>query len=87
MQTVANAHDIRPGDIIRCPFGIDRTPEVVTVHDVHAYSTGDLSIRFRYTSNPRGIDWSGFIAADEADVVILSRGVARVDVNTRSMLA
>ena len=87
MQTVANAHNIRPGDIIRYPFGIDRTPATVTVHDVHTDGTGGLSIRFRYTSNPRGVDWSGFIAADETDVVILSRGVARVDVNARSLLA
>ena len=87
MQTIANAHDIRPGDIIRYPVGIDRTPATVTVHDVHTYDTGGLSIRYRYTSNPRGIDWSGYIAADDADVAILSRGVARVDVNARSLLA
>lgn len=79
--------DIRPGDIVRVPFGVNRLPEVVTIHSVHTYDSGDLSVRFRFTSNPRGIDWSGFIAAGDPDLHLLSRGVAAVDDQTRSMLS
>lgn len=82
-----NAADVQPGDIITLPFGIRREPEQVTVHSVHRYDTGDLSIRFRYTENPRGVDWSGFIAADESELRLDARGVARIDTNTRSMMS
>lgn len=78
--------DIRPGDVIRCPLGINNVPEIVTVHSVHRYDTGALSIRFRFTSNPRGVDWSGYVAPDGDDIRLLSRGVAHVDHATRSML-
>lgn len=75
---------IQPGDIIRCPFGIDRTPEEVVVQSVHHHGTRDVSIRFRYAENPRGIDWSGFIAKDET-VELLAR-VGFADQHTRSLL-
>lgn len=78
--------DIRPGDIITIPYGMRREIERITVHSVHRYPTGDLSIRYRYTENPRGIDWSGFIDREDPDVRLLSRGVAAVDLSTRSML-
>lgn len=78
--------DIRPGDVIRYPFGINNIPEIVTVHRVHRYDNGALSIRYRFTSNPRGIDWSGYVAPDENGIRLLSRGVAYVDHATRSLL-
>lgn len=80
------AHDIIPGDVIEYPWGINRVPEVVTVHHVYAYPDGALFIRFRFTSNPRGIDWSGFVTPDETGIRLLSRGVAAVDSNIRSLL-
>lgn len=85
-RVIVSPADVRPGDVIRYPFGVHNVPEIVTVHGVHAYDDGSLSIRFRFTSNPRGIDWSGHIAPDAADVSLLSRGVAHVDARIRSML-
>lgn len=78
-------HDIRPGDVI------EHRGEVVTVQEAHTYPTpwllaGSVSLRYRYTSNPRGIDWSGFVSCDEETPRLLSRGVARVDLNIRSLL-
>ena len=78
--------DIRPGDVIRIPFGIHNVPEIVTIHDVRAHDNGSLSIRFRFTDNPRGVDWMGYVDRDEAGVTLLSRGVARVDTHARSLL-
>ena len=78
--------DVRPGDIIRLPLGVNNAPEIVTVHSVHRYDTGALSVRFRFTTNPRGIDWSGYIAPDGNGIRLLSRGVACVDHATRSLL-
>ena len=80
-------NEIQPGDIITTPTGITRTPETIVVHSVHTYDTGDISIRYRYASNPRGVDWSGFIAHDEHETTLVARGIAHVDSNTRSMLA
>lgn len=78
--------DVRVGDVIELPWGINRRPEVVTIHYVHQYGTGDLSVRFSFTSNPRGIDWSGFIERDDPDLKLLSRGVAAVRSHARSLL-
>lgn len=73
------AASIRPGDVITYPFGMRRELDTVVVLDVHTHDSGDLSIRYRFLSNPRGIAWKGFIARDEQDVRVISRGVARVD--------
>lgn len=78
--------DIRPGDIIVYPWGISREEEIVTVHDVLVYPTGDVSIRYSFTSNPRGIDWSGFIDRDDPGVRVISRGVAAARTTVRSLL-
>lgn len=78
--------DIRPGDIIRYPFGVNNVPEIVTIHDTRAHDNGTLSIRYRFTSNPRGVDWRGCISRDAAGVELLSRGVARIDTDTRSLI-
>ncbi|WKW84969.1 hypothetical protein SEA_SALLYK_104 [Microbacterium phage SallyK] len=76
--------DIRPGDVIERAA---QPGELITVHWVHAYRQGDLSYRYRYTCNPRGIDWNGHLSLDaQADIRIVSRGVAAVDVNGRSLL-
>ena len=80
-------NEIQPGDIIATPTGITRTPETVVVHSVHTYDTGDISIRYRYASNPRGVDWSGFISRNEQETRLVARGIAHVDPNTRSMFA
>ena len=77
---------IRPGDVIDVPLGVKSEIDRVVVHGVNAYPSGALSIRFRYLSNPRGIDWSGFIEASEPQVRVVSRGVCRVDASTRNML-
>lgn len=79
-------HDIRPGDVLEYPYGIRREIDVITVHDVHTYPTGDISIRYSFTSNPHGIDWSGFIDRDDPDVRVISRGVAAVRTTIRSLL-
>lgn len=79
--------NIITGDIIAKPVGITRTLETIVVHSVHTYDTGDISIRYRYASNPRGVDWSGFISHDEQETRLVARGIAHVDLNTRSMLA
>lgn len=78
--------DIRVGDAIDIPLGVKEEVARVVVHDMHAYDTGDLSIRFRYLSNPRGIDWRGFVPADKSGIRLASRGVARVDQDIRSLL-
>ena len=80
-------NEILPGDIITTPTGLYRTLETIVVHSIHTYATGDLSIRYRYACNPRGVDWSGFIAHDEQETRLVARGIAHVDHNTRSMLA
>lgn len=80
------ACDLHPGDVVEWPWGVNRQTEVVTIHHVHLYDTGAASVRYRFTSNPRGIDWSGFVEADDPDMRLLSRGVARVDSSTRSLL-
>lgn len=77
---------VQPGDLIEIPWGINREVERVVVHSVHRYDTGALSLRYRFASNPRGIDWSGFIDADERNLRLLSRGVCAVDANTRSLI-
>lgn len=82
-----HAWEVRAGDVIEYPSGINRDLDIVTIHHVHTYATGDLSIRYRYTSNPRGIDWSGFIAVTETGLRLLSRGVAQVHSEIRSLLA
>lgn len=78
--------DIRPGDVISAPLGITRTHETIVIHDIYIYNTGDVSIRYRYASNPRGIDWSGFVSHDEAETRLVARGIARVDPHIRSLL-
>lgn len=77
---------VQPGDLIEMPWGITREVERVVVHSVHRYDTGALSLRYRFASNPRGIDWSGFVASDERNLRLLSRGVCAVDANTRSLI-
>lgn len=80
--------DIRPGDIIELSGGDpgpDHVPESLTVHAVHPHVNGCLTIRFRFTLNPRGLDWHGFID-EHRHVRLLSRGVASVDADTRSLL-
>lgn len=81
-----SAGEVLVGDIIRVPFGMHREIETVTIHAIHIHDDGALSVRFRYTSNPRGIDWSGFIPADENALVLVARGVAQVDNGIRSLL-
>ncbi len=80
-------NEIQPGDIIVKPIGITRTLETVVVHSVHTYDTGDISIRYRYASWPRGVDCRGFIAHDEREIRLVARGIAHVDLHTRSLLA
>lgn len=80
-------NEIQPGDIISKPTGITRTPETIVVHSVHTYDTGDISIRYRYASWPRGVDCKGFIPHDEQETRLVARGIAHVDLNTRSLLA
>ncbi len=79
--------EIQPGDVIDVPTGVNREIERFVVHSVHLYGTGDASLRARYASNPRGIDWSVFVSAGEPLLRLASRGVARVDMSTRSMLS
>lgn len=79
--------EIQPGDVIDVPTGIKREVERFVVHSVHLYETGDASLRARYASNPRGIDWSVFVNAGEPLLRLVARGVARVDLSTRSLLS
>jgi hypothetical protein len=67
-----------------------RVGDVVVVHSIHVYPApwllaGCATYRYRYLSNPRGVDWSGFLALAE-DIPLLSRGVARVDPTVRTLL-
>lgn len=78
--------DIRPGDVLEIAREDERAPDLMTVHSVHRYPTGELSLRARYTRNPRGIDWSVFVEADGSGVRVVSRGVARVDPGVRTLL-
>lgn len=86
MSAALATSDIRLGDVLDIPLGAKQEIDRVVIHDIHAYDTGDLSIRFRYLSNPRGIDWSGFVGADKGGIRLVSRGVARVDEHIRSLL-
>ena len=85
-QSETVMHDIRPGDVISMPYGMRREIDAVTVHAVHRYDDGSLSLRYSYTSNPRGVDWRGFVAHDDPDVRVLSRGVAAVRSEIHSLL-
>ena len=76
-----------PGDIAIIEWGMHRIPEAVCIHSVHVYEAGDMSIRYRFASNPRGVDWSGFVAHDDTTVRVIARGIAHVDEHTRSMLS
>ena len=78
--------EVQPGDVIQTGFGINREPVVVIVHDVHRYDTGALSIRARFASNPRGVDWSMFIPVEEPMLDLVARGVARIDSHVRSLI-
>ena len=78
---------IRPGDIITYPFGMRREIDVVTVQATRLLASGNIAIRYRFTSNPSGIDWQGVVRPGDPDVRVLSRGVARVDAMTRSLLS
>ena len=77
---------LQAGDIAVIPFGINREPVRACIHRVHTYDTGDMSIRWRFADNPQGIDWNGFIDANDPDVKILARGIAHVDSDVRSMI-
>jgi hypothetical protein len=77
---------VRPGDIIAYPVGMRREIERVTVQETRLLVSGVLAIRYRYTSNPQGIDWQGTIKPGDPDVRVLSRGVARVDSDVRSLV-
>lgn len=77
--------DLQPGDVILYPFGMRRELDEIVLHGVHRYDNGSYSIRYRFASNPRGIDWQGFIDADDPDVKIVRRGET-VDANIRSLL-
>lgn len=84
--TEYTAADVREGDIIVLPSGATRHLERVIVHWLHRYDGGELVVRYRYLSNPRGIDWSTFVHADEPGLKLLSRGVAHVDESLRTLL-
>ncbi len=78
--------DIRVGDVIDIPVTITREIERFVVHSIHWYDNGAASLRARYASNPRGIDWSLFMDTGAFSVRVVARGVARVDEHVRSLL-
>lgn len=83
--------DLQPGDVIEWPYGIRRELMLAVVHDVRIYPTpwrgaGSASVRYRPLSNPRAVDWSGFMEETDPDVRLVSRGVCRVDAHIRSLL-
>lgn len=86
MSALAVKPDIQPGDVIDIPTGIARTVERFVVHSIHWYENGAASLRARYASNPRGIDWSVFMETGAFGVRVVARGVARVDTSTRSLM-
>ena len=77
---------IQPGDVIDVPVGIHRVVERFVVHGVTRYPGGAQSLRARYASNPRGIDWSVFVDPGEPLLRLISRGVAAVDSHPRALL-
>ena len=77
---------LAPGDIAVIPYGVNREPISVCIHSVHTYPSGDMSVRYRYAENPKGVDWSGFIKHGDPDVRIKARGISQVDTITRTML-
>lgn len=83
MTTVADL-DIQPGDVLDFPSGINREITRGVMHSVHRYEDGSVATRWRYESNPRGVDWRGFLASDE-EVTLVERG-RPVDENVRSLL-
>ena len=76
-----------PGDVIRVATGIHREIDTFVVHGIHEYPNGAMSLRARYASNPRGVDWSLFVPADEPTLELVARGVAKWDTHARSMLS
>jgi hypothetical protein len=76
---------IVPGDVLDWPFGINREPcEALLIEITHTYPDGAMSVRWRHADNPRGVDWRGFIPADDIPPVL--RHVEDFDRETRSML-
>lgn len=85
-QSETVMHDIRPGDVIEYPFGMRREIDVVTVHWVHRYSDGSITLRYSFTEYPAGIDWRGFVDTTDPTPRVLSRGVAAVRSEIHSLL-
>lgn len=82
--------DIQPGDVILHPAVNAWPSALVVVHSLTVYpmplrGAGSVSYRYRHLSNPRGIDWSGFLDWD-VEVTLVSRGVCRVDDTIRTLL-
>jgi hypothetical protein len=86
MSALAVKPDIQPGDVIDIPTGITREVERFVVHSIQWFDNGAASLRARYASNPRGVDWSLFMESGAFAVRVVARGVARVDEHTRSLL-
>ncbi len=76
-----------PFDVIRFPSGVNRQPTEGIVLNMHTYETGDVSMRWRYASNRhRGIDWRGFIAAEDVPNVVVIERDETVSPDVHSMM-
>ena len=78
-------HVICPGDIVEIETGITRDREIVTIHRIHTYDSGDMSIRHSYTSTPRRVDWSCFLPKD-GHLRLLAHGIGHARAVVHSML-
>lgn len=85
-RIIVPTSDIRPGDLIRIATGVTREIEDFVVHAVFPLEDGSLSLRARYASNPRGVDWSLHVPAVSSMLAVVSRGVARVEDTPRMLL-
>lgn len=73
-------------DVITFPSGINREKTEGVVLDLHEYADGSVSMRWRYASSKHGVDWRGFIPAEDIPGVEVLRRDEDVDLGVRSLL-
>lgn len=80
-------HNFQPGDIVNYRWGIHSEPVSIVLLDIVEHESGALSIRYRFAVNRhRGIDWRGFVQAQDVPAMLKTGHDESVSLSPRSML-